>query len=69
MDAFLISFGVIFVAELGERVPEVLALANKAIEANTGQFRKALQPAREGKDLLPALVIAPALTLAVTAWR
>ncbi|CAN5815687.1 ATP-dependent helicase [soil metagenome] len=37
-------------------VPEVLALANKAIEANTGQFRKALQPAREGKDLLPALV-------------
>lgn len=37
-------------------VPEVLALANKAIEANTGQFRKALQPARAGKEMLPALV-------------
>lgn len=37
-------------------VPEVLALANKAIESNSGQFRKALQPAREGKGMLPALV-------------
>jgi DNA helicase-2/ATP-dependent DNA helicase PcrA len=37
-------------------VPEVLALANKAIEANEGQFRKALTPAREGKGMLPALV-------------
>jgi len=37
-------------------VPEVLALANKTIEANSGQFRKALQPAREGKGTLPALV-------------
>jgi DNA helicase-2/ATP-dependent DNA helicase PcrA len=37
-------------------VPEVLALANKAIESNEGQFRKALQPAREGKGVLPAIV-------------
>jgi len=37
-------------------VPEVLTLANKAIEANSGQFRKALQPARTGKGTLPALV-------------
>jgi DNA helicase II / ATP-dependent DNA helicase PcrA len=37
-------------------VPEVLTLANKVIEANSGQFRKALQPAREGKGMLPALL-------------
>jgi DNA helicase II / ATP-dependent DNA helicase PcrA len=37
-------------------VPEVLTLANKTIEVNSGQFRKALQPAREGKGTLPALV-------------
>lgn len=37
-------------------VPEVLNLANKAIEVNRGQFRKALLPAREGKGLLPGLI-------------
>ena len=37
-------------------VPEVLALANKAIETNEGQFRKALQPARVGRGVLPAIV-------------
>lgn len=37
-------------------VPEVLHLANRAIEVNQGQFRKALVPARAGKEVLPALV-------------
>lgn len=37
-------------------VPEVLALANKTIEMNQGQFRKALQASRTGKGQLPALV-------------
>ncbi|MFZ4768151.1 MAG: ATP-dependent helicase, partial [Roseimicrobium sp.] len=37
-------------------VPEVLALANKSISCNEGQFEKALQPAREGGRMLPALV-------------
>ncbi len=37
-------------------VPEVLALANKTIEMNQGQYRKSLQAARAGKGLLPALV-------------
>lgn len=37
-------------------VPEVLQLANRAIEVNQGQFRKALMPARPGKEVLPALV-------------
>ncbi|WP_009962004.1 ATP-dependent helicase [Verrucomicrobium spinosum] len=37
-------------------VPEVLHLANRAIEVNQGQFRKALMPARVGKEVLPALV-------------
>jgi DNA helicase-2/ATP-dependent DNA helicase PcrA len=37
-------------------VPEVLTLANASIACNTGQFRKALQPAREGGRMTPALV-------------
>jgi DNA helicase-2/ATP-dependent DNA helicase PcrA len=37
-------------------VPEVLTLANRTIEGNKDQFRKALQPSREGKGTLPALV-------------
>jgi DNA helicase-2/ATP-dependent DNA helicase PcrA len=37
-------------------VPEVLNLANRTIEGNKDQFRKALQPSREGKGTLPALV-------------
>lgn len=37
-------------------VPEVLSLANAAIEANRAQIRKNLVAAREGKGLLPALV-------------
>lgn len=37
-------------------VPEVLALANAAIASNRGQFTKALQAARAGKGVLPALV-------------
>ncbi len=37
-------------------VPEVLALANAAIEPNTAQIRKHLQPARPGNGVLPALV-------------
>lgn len=37
-------------------VPEVLALANRSIACNEGQFEKALQPAREGGRMLPALV-------------
>ncbi len=37
-------------------VPEVLALANAAIEGNRGQIKKTLHAAREGKGMLPALV-------------
>lgn len=37
-------------------VPEVLALANASISNNRAQIRKNLQPAREGKGTLPALV-------------
>ncbi len=37
-------------------VPEILTLANQAISGNKDQFRKALQPHREGKGTLPALV-------------
>lgn len=37
-------------------VPEILTLANKSIESNEGQFRKALHASREGKGMLPALV-------------
>lgn len=37
-------------------VPEVLKLANVAIEVNQGQFRKALQPSREEKGVLPGLI-------------
>jgi len=37
-------------------VPEVLELANESINHNTGQFRKALQAAREGKGVKPGLV-------------
>lgn len=36
-------------------VPEVLAVANAAIRANTQQFRKELVAAREGNDFKPAL--------------
>ncbi len=37
-------------------VPEVLALANAAIAGNKAQIQKTLQPARNGKGMLPALV-------------
>ena len=37
-------------------VPEVLNLANAAIAMNRGQIPKNLQPARESKGMLPALV-------------
>lgn len=37
-------------------VPEILSLANAAIEVNRGQIRKQLQPDRTGKGMLPALV-------------
>lgn len=37
-------------------VPEILNLANAAIEVNKGQIRKNLQPDRTGKGMLPALV-------------
>ena len=37
-------------------VPEILNLANAAIDANTAQIRKSLLPARTGKGMLPALV-------------
>ena len=37
-------------------VPEVLTLANASIACNSGQFAKALQPAREGGKMVPALV-------------
>lgn len=37
-------------------VPEVLTLANQVIAANHAQFQKALQPARESRNFLPALV-------------
>ncbi|HSJ04421.1 MAG TPA: ATP-dependent helicase, partial [Verrucomicrobium sp.] len=47
----------VFKIEVNYRsVPEVLHLANSAIEVNQGQFRKALLPAREGRAVLPALV-------------
>ena len=36
--------------------PEILTLANAAIEANTGQFDKTLRPARESRDFKPALI-------------
>ncbi len=37
-------------------VPEILSLANAAIEANTAQIRKSLHASRPGKGTLPALV-------------
>ena len=37
-------------------VPEVLTLANRVIEGNKEQFRKALQPSRTGKSVLPAII-------------
>jgi DNA helicase-2/ATP-dependent DNA helicase PcrA len=37
-------------------VPEVLAVANAAIKANTKQFTKTLRPHRDGFDIKPALV-------------
>ena len=37
-------------------VPEILDLANAAIAENRAQIRKQLQPARQGKGMLPALV-------------
>ena len=37
-------------------VPEVLHLSNAAIAANTKQFRKTLNAAREGGSMIPALV-------------
>jgi len=37
-------------------VPEILNLANAAIDANTAQIRKNLLPSRTGKGMLPALV-------------
>ncbi len=47
----------VFKIEVNYRsVPEVLALANQVIAANHEQFKKALQPARESKQMLPALV-------------
>ena len=38
-------------------IPEVLAVANAAIAANTRQFQKHLQPAREASGVRPALVV------------
>jgi DNA helicase-2/ATP-dependent DNA helicase PcrA len=47
----------VFKIEVNYRsVPEVLTLANQVIAANQAQFQKALQPARESKQSLPALV-------------
>lgn len=37
-------------------VPEILDVANSAIAGNVEQFRKALQPARDGGSMRPALV-------------
>ncbi len=37
-------------------VPEVLSLANQVIASNHAQFQKVLQPARESRSVLPALV-------------
>jgi DNA helicase-2/ATP-dependent DNA helicase PcrA len=47
----------VFKIEVNYRsVPEVLELANASIANNRAQIRKNLQPAREGKGTLPALV-------------
>ena len=47
----------VFKIELNYRsVPEILEVANAAIEANVRQFRKHLTPTRESKSFRPALV-------------
>ncbi len=47
----------VFKIELNYRsVPEILEVANAAIEANVRQFRKHLTPTRESKSVRPALV-------------